>query len=76
MNESMRNHAYTQSEIQEAGGIDFLEDMRNGMYDTICKTCNGKRVVNDKELEKYENDEEYKQEIRREELMLGNYDYL
>lgn len=47
LNASMRNHAYTQEEIDQ----DFSEDMkkqyfkRGGIYDVTCPTCHGLRVV-------------------------------
>lgn len=39
---------YTMDELDEAFGPDvdqYMDDMRRGMYDVRCETCEGKRVV-------------------------------
>lgn len=41
-------HVYTQDDIDEIGWDNFddmMEDYRNGVYDVLCETCHGKRVV-------------------------------
>ena len=39
LNESMRNHAYSQEDYSE--DPEFFEDMRSGTYDQSCNACNG-----------------------------------
>jgi len=48
LTETLRGHAYTQADIEEMGYEEFdeyMDDMRAGVYDQTCGTCNGLRVV-------------------------------
>ena len=45
--------AFTSSDIEEAGGDEFVEDMLSGMYDTVCETCGGQRVILKSERQDY-----------------------
>lgn len=45
MTPSMLNHAYTQEEIEQEGGQEFIEEMLSGMYDVTCNLCHGRRVM-------------------------------
>lgn len=45
--------SFSESELNEAihDNPDFLEHYMGGAYDTPCETCDGKRVVTQKELD-------------------------
>ena len=45
--------AFTQSDIEEAGGDEFVEDMLRGVYDTVCETCKGRTTIRESQLEEY-----------------------
>lgn len=49
--------AFTSADIDEAGGQDFIDDMRSGLYDTVCEGCNGEGktlIVDEEALDKHE----------------------
>ena len=62
-------------EPEFANDPDFIEEMQAGLYDVPCPTCGGRRVVdNSPEATKArKDDQEWQEEIRREQLMLGEY---
>jgi predicted methyltransferase len=55
MTRSMREHAYTEEEMAEAGP-EFLEDYMGGRYDTTCDECEGEKVVKELDEERAERD--------------------
>lgn len=46
--QTLHGHAFTGDELEELGP-DFMDDMRDGMYDHPCDTCNGRNVVDEDE---------------------------
>ena len=54
---------------------DFIEEMQAGVYDVTCPTCRGQRVVDGspEAVKSREDYHEWEEEIRREQLMLGEY---
>jgi hypothetical protein len=44
MTRSMREHGYTQEDMDELGQ-DFQDDYMSGVYDVTCDVCDGARVV-------------------------------
>lgn len=85
-NPAIDGNGLTQSDIDEAGP-DFLEDYLSGVYDIVCKTCEGKRVTltidedaaTPEQIKEYQQQEEEKyqdEQMHRMEMMSerGYYD--
>ena len=67
------NEAFTEAPLEPelVADPDFMEEMSRGAYNVTCPLCKGKRVVTTQQLQADEDDEEWRDEIRRERLMMG-----
>lgn len=64
--------ALTSADIEEAGGQEFLDEYMAGTYDTLCETCQGKRVIKKYEEEAYRDAVQERHTMRMES---GIWDY-
>ena len=47
---TLHGYAYTAADVDELGP-EFLEDMHDGLYDTVCETCRGRTTIRASEYE-------------------------
>lgn len=67
---------WTQDEYEQEDPEEFEEmqrQLRNGVFDTPCTFCKGKRVVTPAKAEEWEEELAYRAEVRAEQRYMGVY---